>query len=80
MTQYDPPPQRIEFDYIWRKWLSGLHRFGTVTIFNAPAFIGTVTIDGGLTIIDASTMGYGVGAGGTVTQATSKTTAVILNT
>ena len=41
---------------------------------------GAVTIPGTLSLTGAaSTLGYGVGAGGTVTQATSKSTSVTLN-
>lgn len=79
MTQYDPPPQRNEFDYIWRKWLNGLHRVVTNSIFVTPTFTGPVTINGGLNIVGAETMGYAVGSGGTVTQLTSKSTAVTLD-
>lgn len=44
------------------------------------ASTGAVTIPGTLSLTGASsTLGYGTGAGGTVTQATSKSTAVTLN-
>lgn len=55
------------------------------TLSNTPFFLGTngvsrVTLDtsGNLTL-SSGTLGYGAGAGGTVTQATSKATGVTLN-
>ncbi len=45
---------------------------------NEVAFDGAVTIPGSLSLT-GGTLGYGTGAGGTVTQATSKSTAVTLN-
>lgn len=51
---------------------------GSTRISITPA--GAVTIPGTLSVTGASsTLGYGTGSGGTVTQATSKSTAVTLN-
>lgn len=59
------------------------------TLHSAPGAIGdvtpaagaftTLTATGGALVIGAAPLGYGTGAGGTVTQATSKSTAVTLN-
>lgn len=40
---------------------------------------GVDVLSGGLTVTTASLLGYGIGAGGTVTQATSRTTGVTLS-
>ena len=51
------------------------------SIIFAQAGVDKVALDGagGLTLRTAAGLGYGAGAGGTVTQATSKSTAVTLN-
>lgn len=49
----------------------GTSTSGTQSFFASPTFLGTLSPNVGL--------GYGTGAGGTVTQATSKSTAVTLN-
>lgn len=61
----------------------GLHRWYVApsgTAGNPITFTQAMTLDasGNLTV-NAGSMGYGTGAGGTVTQVTSKTTAVTLN-
>ena len=51
---------------------------GTATITGGIS--GNLSINGNASVISASsTLGYGAGAGGTVTQATNKSTAVTLN-
>lgn len=50
-----------------------------LTALNLKADLANPTFTGGLQVVGAGLFGYGTGAGGTVTQATSKTTAVTLN-
>lgn len=58
---------------------------GTSTLSGNIVFSGnvvgniTVTGAGGVALVDGGTVGYGVGAGGTVTQTSGKTTGVTLN-
>ena len=54
-------------------------RTGTIGVYNQGARRLQVDSAGNVLVTSAACLGYGVGAGGTVTQATSKSTAVTLN-
>lgn len=52
---------------------------GNTLFVNGGSTLATLTSTGALTLNQAASMGYGTGAGGTVTQITSKATGVTLN-
>ena len=59
--------------------------FGVADYFSTPGYVGAtpkLLIDGSFNLLQTASgagIGYGAGSGGTVTQATSKSTAVTLN-
>jgi hypothetical protein len=68
----------------WYQQSSGAHAWWTApsgTAGNAITFTLAMTLNssGSLLVTNAAGLGYGTGAGGTVTQATNKSTAVTLN-
>lgn len=82
MSFYDPTGRKgyigyggsVDDFYVYNE-LSGLISFGTVGVERLR-----IGITGAVAVTSATgTLGYGTGSGGTVTQATSKSTTVILN-
>lgn len=67
-------------NFVWQTNVDGTAKLARGNVGDTTQNILTVDAAGNVLIPNQSGLGYGTGSGGTVTQATSKSTAVTLNT
>jgi hypothetical protein len=74
MTIQSPPPPEVQSPG-FKGWLFKFYKLITSETFSTPA-LGAAT---GTSVLVTGSLGFAAGAGGAVTQATSKSTTVVLN-